>query len=77
MFAWQAKLTPATRLVLKVLQLNGWMTQEELIKETYLSLRTVKYSVKKLREMQVLQEKPNLDDLRRKYYLFKGQNLHR
>jgi len=77
MFVWQHKLSPATKFVLKVLQLNGWMTQEEIIKETYLPPRTVKYAIKNLREDQMLQEKPNPDDLRRKYFRFNGQNLPR
>ncbi len=63
--------------MLKVLQLNGWMTQEEIVEETYLPSRTVKYAIKNLREYQMLQEKPNLDDLRRKYYRLNGQNLPR
>ncbi len=77
MFAWQRKLSPATKLVLKVLQLNGWMTQEEIINETYLPPRTVKYAIKNLREDHRLQERLDPDDLRRKYYRFNGQNLHR
>lgn len=44
MFVWQAKLTSATKIVLNVLELNEWMTQEELVKEAYLPLRTVKYT---------------------------------
>jgi DNA-binding MarR family transcriptional regulator len=51
------------------------MTQEQLIKETYLPLRTVKYAIRNLREHKAVQEKPNLDDVRRKYYRYKRQNL--
>jgi DNA-binding MarR family transcriptional regulator len=72
-FAWQVELSPATKLVLKILLLNGWVTQEEIIKETYLPPRTVKYAIRNLREREVLEEKPNLDDLRRKYYKYKGK----
>jgi DNA-binding MarR family transcriptional regulator len=56
--------------------LNGWMTQEQLVEETYLPQRTVKYAIRNLREYKAIQEKPNLDDLRRKYFRYKGQNLH-
>lgn len=76
MFAWQVELSPATKLVLKVLQLNGWMTQKDIAKETYLPRRTVKYALRYLREKKAIQEKPDLEDLRRKYYRIKGQNLH-
>ena len=72
-FAWQAELSPPTKLVLKILLLNGWVTQEEIIKETYLAPRTVKYAIRNLREREVLEEKPNLYDLRRKYYKYKGK----
>lgn len=75
-FAWQVELSPATKLVLKVLQLNGWMTQADITKETYLPTRTVKYAIRNLREKKVIKEKPDLDDLRKKYYRYKGQNLH-
>lgn len=75
-FAWQAELSPATKLVLKVLQLNSWMTQADISKETFLPQRTVKYAIRNLREKRVIKEKPDLDDLRKKYYRYKGQNLH-
>ena len=75
-FAWQVELSPATKLVLKVLQLNGWMTQKDITKETYLPQRTVKYALRNLREKKAIQEKPDLEDLRRKYYRIKGQKLH-
>jgi hypothetical protein len=52
------------------------MTQEQLVKETYLPQRTVNYAIRKLREHKAVQEKLNLDDLRRKYFRYKGQNLH-
>lgn len=38
--------------------------------------RTVKYAIRNLREKRVIKEKPDLDDLRKKYYRYKGQNLH-
>lgn len=71
----QAYFSPSMRLVIKVLQLNGWMTPKEIIKETTLPPRTVKYAIKKLRERQIIQEKPNLDDLRSKLLRINMQNL--
>lgn len=73
MFASPAKLSPATKLVLKILQLNEWMTQGEIVEETYLPPRTVKYALRSLRKKEFIQERPNLDDLRRKYYRFRGK----
>jgi len=52
------------------------MTQEDITKETYLPQRTIKYALRNLRERKAIQEKPDLEDLRRKYYRVKGQNLH-
>jgi len=68
MFVSPVRLSPATKLVLKILQLNGWMTQGEIVKETYLHSRTVKYAVRNLREKDIIVEKLDPDDLRRKYY---------
>jgi len=68
MFVLQARLSPATKLVFKVLELNGWMTQKEITKETYLPSRTVKYAMRNLREKDIIVEKLDPDDLRRKYY---------
>lgn len=46
------------------------MTQEQIIKETFLSKRTVKYAIRKLRNEKAIREKLDLDDLRRKHYRF-------
>ena len=73
MFVSPARLSPATKLVLKILQLNGWMTQGEIVKETYLPSRTVKYAIRNLREKEIIQERSNPDDLRKKYYRFRGK----
>jgi len=73
MFVSPARLSPATKLVFKVLELNGWMTQKEIVKETYLPSRTVKYAIRNLREKEIIQDRSNPDDLRSKYYGFRGK----
>ena len=76
-FAQPAQFSPSTKFVLKVLQLNGSMTQREIVVETTLPPRTVKYAIKKLKESNIVQEKLSLNDMRSKYYIyFNGQNLH-
>ncbi len=76
-FAQLAQFSPSTKFVLKILQMNGRMTQREIIFETTLPPRTVKYAIKKLRERNIVQEKLSLNDMRSKYYIyFNGQNLH-
>jgi len=69
-FAQPTQLSPSTKLVLKILQLNGWMTQREIIRETTLPPRTVKYAIKKLKEQKIVREKPDLNDMRGKYYKY-------
>jgi DNA-binding MarR family transcriptional regulator len=69
-FAPPAQLSPSTKLVLKILQLNGWMTQREIVGETTLPPRTVKYAIKKLKEQKIVQEKPDFKDMRSKYYKY-------
>jgi DNA-binding MarR family transcriptional regulator len=69
-FAKPTQLSPSTKLVLKILQLNGWMTQREIIGETTLPPRTVKYAIKKLKEQKIVREKPDLNDMRGKYYKY-------
>ena len=69
-FVQLTQLSPSTKLVLKVLQLNGWMTQREIIGETTLSPRTVKYAIKKLKEKKIVQERPDFNDMRSKYYKY-------
>jgi len=50
------------------------MTQRRIAEETYLPTRTIKYALKILREEGLLQEKTDLDDLRRKYYKYWGKS---
>jgi DNA-binding MarR family transcriptional regulator len=69
-FAQVTQLSPSTKLVLKILQLNGWMTQREIVGETTLPPRTVKYAIKKLKEQKIVREKPDLNDMRSKYYKY-------
>lgn len=69
-FVQLTQLSPSTKLVLKILQLNGWMTQREIIRETTLPPRTVKYAIKRLKEKEIVREKPDLNDMRSKYYKY-------
>jgi len=50
------------------------MTQRRIAEETYLPTRTIKYALRILREEGLLQEKHDLDDLRRKYYRYWGKS---
>ena len=63
-----ARLSPATKLVFKILEQNTWMTQKQITTQTFLPPRTVRYAIKSLREKGLLREKRDWNDLRRKYY---------
>jgi len=47
------------------------MTQKQIVSQTFLPPRTVRYAIKSLREKGMLREKRDWDDLRRKYYAIK------
>ena len=46
MFAWQAELSPVTKLALPILQLNNQATQKRLTEEMYFPQTLVSYSIK-------------------------------
>ena len=60
------RLAPSTRLIIRLLEKNGWMTPKEIVDKTNLPPRTVKYAIKQLKDSQIVEEKPNWDDLRSK-----------
>jgi len=63
-----AHLAPSTAVILRVLeeQEDGWVTLKQIVQESRLPRRTVKYAVKQLKDGHVLEERPNWDDLRSK-----------
>lgn len=71
-FARPARFSPSLKLVLKILQSNGWMTQKEIIFETTLPPRTTRYALKKLKDAKVIQERLNLSDMRMKSFRYTG-----
>lgn len=70
------ELPPSAKLVFKVLEYNGQMTQTELADETRLSTRTVRYALNRLQEKDLIAKVPCLDDGRRTFYdLDTGEDL--
>jgi hypothetical protein len=61
-------LAPSTAIILRVLEEkeDGWVTLKQIVQESRLPRRTVKYAVKQLKDGHVLEERPNWDDLRSK-----------
>ena len=61
-------LPPSGKLVLKVLDADGAMTQSQIATETRLSKRTVRYALNALRDAGVLREHMYFRDARQSLY---------
>lgn len=62
------KLPPSAKFVLKILVEKRTTTLNEIINVTGLPQRTVKYALKKLRELGLIRIIPCLADARKRYY---------
>ena len=67
------KLPPSAKLVFKTLEANGQMTQKDIIRETILPSRTVRYALNRLKEEKILMEKFYFLDSRQSLYEIKRQ----
>jgi len=61
-------LPPSAKLVFKVLKTSGFLTQKDIVKETYLPTRTVRYALGRLKEEKILQERFYFQDARQSLY---------
>lgn len=59
---------PSAKLVAKVLEYDGPLTQQELAEETLLPTRTVRYAVSQLDEIGVVQSRFSFTDARKRVY---------
>jgi len=62
------QLSPSVKLVLKVLEYKGLMTQKELVAESYLPSRTVRYALGILKREGILEERLYYKDARQCLY---------
>jgi len=51
-----------------VLKTSGFLTQKDIVKETYLPTRTVRYALGRLKEEKILQERFYFQDARQSLY---------
>jgi len=65
------RLPPSAKLVFKILESKGQMTQKEIIHETILPSRTVRYALNRLKEEEILIELFYFLDSRQKLYEIK------
>ncbi len=65
-------LSPSVKLVFKVLEYRGLMTQKELVAESYLPPRTVRYALSRLKKEGILEERLYYKDARQSLYGIKS-----
>ena len=67
---WQdvRDLPPSAKLVAKVLDYNGTLTQSQLAEETLLPPRTVRYALSRLEEENVVESRFSFSDARKRLY---------
>jgi len=61
-------LPPSAKLVAKVLEYNGSLTQSQLAEETLLPPRTVRYALTRLEEVDVVGSRFSFSDARKRIY---------
>lgn len=64
-------LPPSAKLIVKVLEYNGTLTQSELADKSRLSPRTVRHGLQKLKEADVVVSEISLSDARQNLYTLK------
>ncbi|MDR9382108.1 MAG: winged helix-turn-helix domain-containing protein [Natronomonas sp.] len=61
-------LPPSAKLVYKVLEYNGGMTQKRIVEESMLSARTVRYALERLEAIEIVSEDVYFADARQNLY---------
>lgn len=62
-------LPPSARTVLRTLERNGSLTQKDIIRESYLPPRTVRFAIDRLREKNLIVERFCFRDARQSLYM--------
>lgn len=65
-------LPPSAKLVFKVLEFEGELTQKELVERTQLPSRTVRYALTNLEEVNAIEKRINFMDARQRIYTSRG-----
>jgi len=63
-----ADLPPSAKLVYKVLEYDGPLTQKGIVEESMLSPRTVRYALERLDEIDIISEDVYFADARQNLY---------
>jgi DNA-binding transcriptional regulator GbsR (MarR family) len=67
------ELPPSAEEVYELLALEGPMTHRELVEYTEMPARTVRYAVRRLKEIDCLGERVNLKDCRQRFFFVKRE----
>lgn len=62
------ELPPSAKLVAKVLEYNGTLTQSDIAERTLLPARTVRYAIGRLEEHDVVTSRHSFSDARKRLY---------
>jgi predicted transcriptional regulator len=65
---YSTTLPPSSKTVLEILDHGGAMTHKDIVSQTKLAPRTVRYALKKLKERHLIIEKFNFRDARQIIY---------
>ncbi|QIO24819.1 helix-turn-helix domain-containing protein [Haloarcula sp. JP-L23] len=67
-FSTLSDLPPSAKLVIKVLENQNTLTQQELAKKTYLPKRTVRHAVRELTQLGFVEYTVHFSDARKRLY---------
>jgi len=67
------ELPPSAKLVYKVLEYDGSLTQGQLAEETLLPSRTVRYATSRLEDADVVESRFSFTDARKRIYSIRGE----
>jgi len=63
-----ADLAPSAKLVYKVLEHNGQLTQQQIAEESLLPSRTVRHALSELDSVDAIEERIHFQDARQRLY---------
>ena len=66
-------LPPSAKLVFKVLEYDGPLTQKQIVEESMLSARTVRYALERLEDINAVDEDVYFADARQSLYEISGE----
>jgi DNA-binding MarR family transcriptional regulator len=69
------ELPPSAKLVFKVLEYDGPLTQKQIVEESMLSARTVRYALERLQDIDLVSQDVYFADARQSLYELTGEPI--